>query len=447
MLTVLSNLAVALIVLGIIIVIHEAGHFFMAKLFRIRVETFSVGFGPRLFGVRYGETDYRLSALPLGGYVKMSGENPGDEVTGDPNEFMSKPRWQRFLVAFAGPAMNGILAVVLLAGLFMYGIQTEQMPEDTSVGIVVDGSAADQAGIEEGDLIVEFDDLENFTWRDIELEVITSPERPIPVRLQRGGEIIDTTLTPVRRGVNEIGDAGWSPSRTGPRVTRFLDESTPAERAGMLVGDEIIAVGGTDLRISPRPISELIAEIPSETVQVTVLRDVDSPEGSEVETVVLDVVPEEDETGQRMLGVEIQASTVLVKLGPIDALGASIRENAANTVLIFDILGKLVTREASMRSMDGPIGIVRATGQSFQRGIPELIYLMVIISLNLGVINLFPIPILDGGVMLLLAVEGIMRQDLSLAVKERIAQVSFVFLLTVIVFVLYNDVVKLMPQG
>jgi regulator of sigma E protease len=443
MLTVLSNLLVALVVLGIIIVIHEAGHFFVAKLFKIRVETFSVGFGPRLFGVRYGETDYRLSALPLGGYVKMSGENPGDEVTGDPNEFVSKPRWQRFLVAFAGPAMNGLLAVVLLAGLYMYGIQTEQMPEDTSVGIVVEGSAADAAGIEEGDLIVEFDDMEEFNWRDIELEVITSPERPIPVRLQRGEELIETTLTPIRRGVNEIGDAGWSPSRTGPRVVRFLNESTPAERAGMLVEDEIIAVGATDLRISPRPISELIRDIPSETVQVTVLREVDG----EQQTIVLDVMPEEDESGQRLLGVEILSSTVLVKLGPLDALQASLRENAANTVLIFDILGKLITRETSMRSMDGPIGIVRATGQSFQRGIPELIYLMVIISLNLGVINLFPIPILDGGVMLLLAVEGIMRQDLSLAVKERIAQVSFVFLLTVIVFVLYNDVVKLMPQS
>jgi len=228
---------------------------------------------------------------------------------------------------------------------------------------------------------------------------------------------------------------------------RFLTDSTPAERAGMIVGDEIIAINDTDLRISPRPISELIGDIPSPTVQVTVLREVAGPEGTETETVVLDVTPEADETGQRMMGVEIQSATVLLKLGPIDALGASIRENAANTVLIFDILGKLITREASMRSMDGPIGIVRATGQSFQRGIPELIYLMVIISLNLGVINLFPIPILDGGVMLLLAVEGIMRQDLSLVVKERIAQVSFVFLLTVIVFVLYNDVVKLMPQG
>jgi regulator of sigma E protease len=373
----------------------------------------------------------------------MSGENPGDEVTGDPDEFTSKPRWQRFLVAFAGPAMNGILAVGLLAGLFMYGIQAEQPPEDTSVGIVVEGSAADRAGVEEGDLIVEFDGMEDFTWRDMELEVITSPERAIPVRLQRGEDFIDTTLTPVRRGVNEIGDAGWAPDRTGPVIVQFSMENSPAEQAGLLPGDEIIAIGETDLRISPLQIGEVLAEAPTESVPITVRREVDGA----AQPVVLDVRPETTESGQRVLGVEIQNPTVLVKLGPIDALTASVRENAANTVLIFDILGKLISRETSMRSMDGPIGIVRATGQSFERGIPELIYLMVIISLNLGVINLLPIPILDGGVMLLLAVEGIMRQDMSLAVKERIAQVSFVFLLTVIVFVLYNDVIKLMPQG
>src|SRR4026207_114536 len=122
----IKDVGIALVVLGIIIVIHELGHFLVAKFFKIKVETFSVGFGPRLFGYRYGDTDYRISAFPLGGYVKMAGENGGDSVPGAPNEFLSKPKWQRFLVASAGPAMNVILAVGLLTGLFMYGTEVPE---------------------------------------------------------------------------------------------------------------------------------------------------------------------------------------------------------------------------------------------------------------------------------------------------------------------------------
>src|SRR5215813_11969585 len=153
--TVTTDILVALVVLGIIIVIHEFGHFAVAKLFGIKVETFSVGFGPRLFGFRRGETDYRISALPLGGYVKMSGENPGDAITGDPHEFLSKPKWQRFLVASAGPIMNIVLAFVLLTGLLMYGMEVpEVLNSPAVVGFVKAGSPAAQAGIQSGDRVV-----------------------------------------------------------------------------------------------------------------------------------------------------------------------------------------------------------------------------------------------------------------------------------------------------
>jgi regulator of sigma E protease len=435
---VLTSITVSLVVLGIIIVIHEAGHFLVAKLFHIRVETFSVGFGPRLFGYQWGETDYRISALPLGGYVKMSGENPGDDVTGDPNEFMSKPKWQRFLVAFAGPLMNGVLAVGLLAGLYMYGVSERRPPEDTLIGIVAEGSPAEAAGMLPGDRIVQFDGEDEFDWRTIELEVLLSPDIPFEVQLERNGEIINTTLTPERQGPREIGFAGMSPDQPGPIVTSFRMENSPAELGGLEIGDQIIAVEETDLRASPEQISQVLQDTPGNVVALTVIRN--------GETVFLDVELGLDERGNRALGIQITTPMVQVQLGPIDAVTASLRWNAANAVLIFDILGRLIRRETSMRSMDGPIGIVNATGRSFEQGIPQLIQLMVIISLNLGVINLLPIPILDGGVMLLLVVEGIMRQDLSMAIKERIAQVSFVFLLTLIVFVLYNDVVNISNQ-
>src|SRR6266404_2715253 len=159
--SVFSNIVVALFVLGVIIVIHELGHFLVAKFFKIRVETFSVGFGPRLFGFRYGDTDYRISAFPLGGYVKMAGENPTDNLTGDPHEFLSKPKWQRFLVAAAGPAMNIILAVALLTGVYMYGSEIPAYwNQPVVVGVVEQNSAAAAAGIQTGDRIVALDGKE-----------------------------------------------------------------------------------------------------------------------------------------------------------------------------------------------------------------------------------------------------------------------------------------------
>ncbi len=435
----LTNIAVALVVLGVIIVIHEAGHFFVAKLFGIRVETFSIGFGPRLFGFRRGDTDYRVSALPLGGYVKMSGENPGDEVHGEAYEFVSKPKWQRFLVAFAGPAMNGVLAVGLLAGMYVYGVEERRPPSEMVIGNVVEGSPAEAAGIRSGDVIAEFDGEADVNWSSVELEVVLGPGRSIPIVLERDGERIDTVLVPSATGPRETGYAGFEPDEVGTEVVGYSMEDSPAERAGLRVGDEIVGIADVDLRgASTQRVIEVLQESSDDVVSLTVVRD--------GETVQLEAEPAVNDAGNRILGIQIDAPLVFVQLGPIQAIEASLRWNAANAVLIFDILGRLVRREASMRAMDGPIGIINETGRRYQQGFQQLLLLVVIISLNLGIINLLPIPILDGGVMLLLAIEGVIRKDLSLAVKERIAQVSFVFLLTLIVFVLYNDIVNLSDQ-
>src|SRR5437899_1402420 len=171
----LSNIGVAAVVLGIIIVIHELGHFLVAKFFKIKVETFSVGFGPRLFGFRKGETDYRISAFPLGGYVKMAGETPMDAITGEAYEFLSKPKWQRFLVAAAGPAMNIILAIGLIAGLYLYGTDVPEMfIGQAVVGIVEPGSRADKAGLKPGDQIVSLDGKGKPDWQAGENDVLAS---------------------------------------------------------------------------------------------------------------------------------------------------------------------------------------------------------------------------------------------------------------------------------
>ena len=458
MTTLLTSIVGALIVLGVIIVIHEAGHFFVAKLFKVRVEAFSVGFGPRIFGFRYGGTDYRLSALPLGGYVKMSGENPGDEVTGDPDEFLSKPKWQRFLIAFAGPAMNGVLAVALLAGLYMYGTAVPEFLQGAAiVDIVEEGSPAETAGIRPGDLILEFDGEENPTWQEVETNVILSPERPIEATLDRNGERVAITLIPRRQPRNETGYAGMFP-RNRIVVEGYASADSPAERGGLLPGDEIIAVDNIDLLTSNRSINEIIQTSEAEVLPIAVMRcatlsasvdqsiDQGAASPCEAQRVDLEIRPEANADGQRMIGIMYPpVPTVTIKLGFLDSIARSVQTNAGDAMLIFEILGRLVRREASMRSLDGPIGIVNYSGQALQAGLGPLVRFMALISLNLGVINLLPIPILDGGVMFLLLIEGIMRHDLSLAMKERIVQVSFVFLLTLIVFVIYNDVVKLIP--
>ena len=457
MATLLSSIVGALIVLGVIIVIHEGGHFLVAKLFRVRVETFSVGFGPRLFGFRYGDTDYRLSILPLGGYVKMSGENPGDEVTGDPDEFLSKPKWQRFLIAFAGPAMNGVLAVALLAGLYMYGTEVpEFLGGEARVDIVEEGSPADTAGIRPGDLIVEFDGELNPTWQAVETNVILSPEREIPATLDRDGERLTIILIPERQPRNETGYSGMFP-RNRIVVEGYSGADSPAQRGGLLPGDEIIAVDNIDLLRSNRSINEIIQASEGEVLPVTVSRcsldsvssvstDTDAEDTCEAQRVDLEIIPQANADGQRMIGIMYPTRpTTMIKLGFVDSIVRSVQTNTGDALLIFEILGRLVRRETSMRSLDGPIGIVNYSGQALQAGLAPLVRFMALISLNLGVINLLPIPILDGGVMFLLLIEGIARHDLSLATKERIVQISFVFLLTLIVFVIYNDVVKLIP--
>jgi len=435
----IKDVSIALIVLGIIIVIHELGHFLVAKFFKIKVETFSVGFGPRLIGYRHGDTDYRISAFPLGGYVKMAGETVGDSVTGEPHEFLSKPKWQRFLVASAGPAMNVVLAVGLLTGLFMYGTEVPEFSEgDAIVGGVEKGSAAEAAGLQTGDRIVSIAGKASPNWEEVEARIVTNAGQTLPVVVNRNGKTIESFMTPVKQGKYETGYAGLQPKVRVTNVIGSIVAGSPAEGSGLKPGDEITAVNGIDLKTSGRGVSEIIQTLPDKTFPLTIARN--------GETQQIQVTPNIQD-GRRMIGIGFVLPTIMVKEGFSGAFNRAIDKNVEYGTLIFQVLGKLVKRETSMKSVDGPIGIMRATSQFYDAGFGPLLMLMAMISLNLGLMNLLPIPILDGGVMLLLIVEGLMGHDLSLAFKERVIQVSFVFLLTVMVFVLYNDVVKMLPSG
>ena len=435
-----SNIVIALIVLSVIIVIHELGHFLVAKFFKIKVETFSVGFGPRLVGFAIGETDYRISAFLLGGYVKMAGETPSDTITGEAYEFLSKPKWQRFLVAAAGPAMNVFLAIGLVMGLYLYGTDVPEFVLGQAViGIVEPGSPAEKAGLQPGDLVVSLDDKEKPDWQAVQNDFLTSPGRTLPIVIERAGRRIQTTITPERRGREEAGYAGMLPViRT---VVRAVQPNSPAMAAGVKPGDEIIRVNGVDLRNSGRTIQQAIQETSEKTFPITVVRN-----ENQRQEIVLDVTPVLRD-GRKMIGIDVPFPTVHMKLGLLGALQKSIETNKENAVLIFQVIGRLIKRQASLRQLDGPVGIVAVSGQAYEAGLDTLLTFMAVISLNLGILNILPIPILDGGVILLLVIESLMGHDLSLRMKERIVQASFVFLLMLTVIVLYNDVVKLLPPG
>ena len=439
-----NSIGVAAIVLGIIIVIHELGHFLVAKFFKIKVETFSVGFGPRLIGFRKGDTDYRLSAFPLGGYVKMAGETPMDAITGEAYEFLSKPKWQRFLVAAAGPAMNMILAVGLIMGLYVYGTDVpEFLIGQAIINVVEPGSPAEKAGMKPGDAIVAFDGKEKPDWQDVQNTVLTSPGRQLPITIDRGGKRLDLTLTPERKGREEAGDVGMFPViRT---IVQDVQPNTPAAAAGVQPGDEIIKVNGIDLRTSGRLLQPTIQQMTEPTFPITVLRAGKNGEG--VRTPIEILVTPMMKDGRKMIGIGIQYPTVHIKLGVLDAFNKSVESNIDNAALIFQVIGRLIRRQASLKQLDGPVGIVAVSGQAYQAGFATLLTFMALISLNLGVLNILPIPILDGGVILLLIIESLMGRDLSLRMKERIVQASFVFLLMLTVIVLYNDVVKLLPPA
>jgi len=435
-----SNIVIALIVLSVIIVIHELGHFLVAKFFKIKVETFSVGFGPRLLGFKRGETDYRISAFLLGGYVKMAGETPSDTITGEAYEFLSKPKWQRFLVAVAGPAMNVFLAVGLVMGLYLYGTDVPEFVLGQAViGIVEPASPAEKAGLMPGDLVVSLDGKEKPDWQAVQNDFLTSPGRTIPIVVERAGRRIQTTITPERRGREDAGYAGMLPViRT---VVRAVQPNSPAMAAGVKPGDEIIRVNGVDLRNSGRTIQQAIQETTEKTFPITVVRN-----ENQRQEVVLDVTPVLRD-GRKMIGIDVPFPTVHMKLGLFGSLQKSIETNKENAVLIFQVIGRLIKRQASLRQLDGPVGIVAVSGQAYEAGLDTLLNFMAVISLNLGILNILPIPILDGGVILLLVIESLMGHDLSLRMKERIVQASFVFLLMLTVIVLYNDVVKLLPPG
>ncbi|HLJ78154.1 MAG TPA: RIP metalloprotease RseP [Acidobacteriaceae bacterium] len=438
------------IVLSVMVLVHELGHFLVAKACGVRVETFSLGFPPRIFGFKYGETDYCIGALPFGGYVKMSGETPGQEMTGDPREFNSHPRWQRMLIVLAGPVANFVLAFVLMAGFYMMHNEVPVYENAPAVlDVVPPTSAAGQAGLQAGDRVIRFDNVKNPTWeRVIERSAIdANSTASITVERSVNGQekqfSTELFLADPSKGTDfEIENIGLLPKQQdGPVMVEDVVPGDPAAKAGIKPGDGIVSVNGQTVH-GVQSIIAILDETGSKPVALVVQRGAKTFSAS-VQPIWADFSGEQP--GYR-LGFSAAPPPFHVEQSPLPkAVKQSVSYNLRNSGYILDILGRLFSRHgAVMQQLSGPIGIARATGEAAEaHGWEPLVGLTALISLNLGIMNLLPIPILDGGTILFLLIEGALRRELKQEFKERVYQVAFVMLILFFAFVMVNDVSKL----
>jgi regulator of sigma E protease len=437
----LTSVVAVIGVLGFMILIHEFGHYAVAKLLGVRVEQFAIGFGKRLVGFRKGDTDYRINAIPLGGYVKMSGENPMDQRTDDPREFMNHSRWHRFLIAIAGPAMNILLAVFLLTTVYMVHYEYPVYLDKPAVlDGVKPGSAAAQAGFQAGDRIIKVDNIENPTWEQLEPRVWLSPNQPLTVSVQRGNQVLEKTIVPKPVTSSEVGSAGWFAEDSV--VVGRVEAQLPAAKAGIKEEDRIVALNGQTVH-SLESVIDSLQKTKDQPVDLTVLRG-DQTLHFRMSPVLSKT--EDPKENRYRLGFSNKGEVKVTTLPFAKALRLSLERNRQYSMMILELAKKLVQRKISLRAVSGPIGIAQEAGYAAQqKGWTPLMELTAGISLNLGIFNLLPIPILDGGVILFLAIEGLMRRDISMGIKERVYQAAFVFLVLFAVMVIYNDLMKTIP--
>jgi len=430
----LTNTLAFVFALGVIIFVHEGGHLLVAKAFDVRVLAFSLGFGKRLFGFKRGETDYRVSLVPLGGYVRLGGENP-DEVSDDPREFLNKPRWQRILVYLAGPAMNVVLSIAIMAVLFSAGTSVSIDPGslDPVVGAVVDGSPAAAVGLEPGDRIVSIGGDAVDDWQDVNMAIVVAPGKPVAIAYQRDGKDLSATVVPEKVAPYGYGDAGLLPEVL-PRFVQVLPDE-PAAAAGFEAGDEIVSVDGRRVADQTEFVEYLQAH-PAQQVKVTVRR------GGHEQVIP---VTTKDVDGQGKIGAMIG---YYVEYSPGEAVLESVRFNWNIAVSTLEILGKIVTRQVSAKTaVSGPIDIASMSGAAARTGFKPLFYLMAVISLSIAIFNLLPIPLLDGGQTTILLIESVRGRDLSLALKERIQQFGFLVIIVLMAAVIVMDITKRLPEG
>lgn len=435
-------------ILGAAVVLHEFGHFIVAKLFGIRVETFSVGFGPRLLGRKWGTTDYRLSAIPLGGYVKLGGDESNAPIEGEgasdipPEEqFSLRPRWQKFLVAVAGPVMNILTALSIpFFGAMIQGVPVT--PSPIVMTVQQDGAAA-RAGIQPGDRIVSFDGKENPTWERIVNDALISPEQQLAVVVERNGQRIPLTIKPTRRTDNrgnQMGSLDFEPDMGASAIiVGRVEPNTPASEAGLQQGDRIVKIND-QLARTKEEVLQFITDHKSEPIRLTIERG--NGERKELTAKARSLPPD----GRERLGFGF-GPPPRERVNIASAASHAVNTNIEIIRLTGKALGQVFSGQRSVRdTLSGPIGIAQESSRvANDFGWEGVFFMLMFMSLNLGVFNLLPIPVLDGGAIFILLIEAVLAVlglKLSMAVRERIQQVGFVMLLLLMGFVITNDLLK-----
>jgi regulator of sigma E protease len=417
-----------LIVIGILVFVHEFGHFIMAKRAGVRVEKFSLGMGPKLFGYKKGDTDYIISALPLGGYVKMAGENPDEEPTGAADEFQSKTVWQRAKIAAAGSLTNIAVAFLLMPLVFMVGTYAEG---PAKVGFVERGSPAEKSGFQAGDVIEEINGRRISDWTKALTLIAVNPDTDVAVTLDRNGEKKVLSLRPEAVSELRIGSSGLMPDM--PAEVGRLRPGLPAEKAGLKVNDKILAVNGRTV-YHWNQFSLMVKESEGKDLVILIER-----EGKRSEKTIKPIM----DGGRFVIGVEPAVRLVFKKYGFFEAVQMGFSKTFETADLTFITLRKLFTFSLSIKTLGGPVMIAQMSGQAAAAGFSAFIALMATISLSLGMLNLLPIPVLDGGMLLFLAIEAVRKKPLSQRVMEISQGIGAALLITLIAVVSYNDVMRL----
>jgi regulator of sigma E protease len=426
-----------LVVLGIIIFVHEFGHFITAKAFGMRVFIFSFGFGKRLAGFQWGDTDCRLSLIPLGGYVKLEGE-PEDHLSedtstrGDRKDFTARPRWQRFIVYLAGPFMNAVLTIAILTVFHMVGFGLDASIFDRPIlGVIEAGTPAAAAGLKTGDEILSIDGEAPDSWQKAREAILLRPDRDLRMRVRQGAQEREVV---VRSGhtAERYGTIG-NPTKEDPFAGVYplvrvgdLVKDNPAEAAGLRKDDAIVAIGATPIR-SFMDIIPVVQGAKDRPLEFQLYRN------GTIEKLV--ITPKDGLVG-------IKPKVVIKKFGPAGAAREAVAYTWSMTKTTVNVIKRLLTAQISPKTMMGPIGIARASGDAARDGGIAWFNLIAMISLQVGLLNLFPLAPLDGGHLAILGLEGLIRRDFSADVKAWIMNAGALLIFALIGLVLYSDLSK-----
>lgn len=430
-----------IVMLGILVFVHELGHFCVAKFCGVKVLKFSLGFGPRLVSKQWGETEYMVCAIPLGGYVQMLGEGggeQGEETEIDPDEehrsFAKKPISNRIAIVAAGPIMNLLLPFMILPLAYLIGINLPAyLDEQPCVGYVVPGSESETAGFLRGDCIVEISGMEVNSWTDTGPALVNGAGEAIIFSIKRDGRNMDLVIDPEHGALEGLQSIGLLPEQEA--LIGNLAPAMPAVDAGLEVGDLILSVGSSEIA-SWYELKKAIQLVEDSTVDVVVERD--------GERLTFPLVPKKmEDEGDYLIGVSPQQKTKFKRYSLGDAIVAGAERTVGLIELTLVFIQKLFSGHVSTSNIGGPITVVQIAGQAAQTDISSIFSVLAFLSIQLGILNLLPIPILDGGHLFFYSFELVFRKPLSLRAREWLQQIGLILLIMLMILAFYNDIVRM----